>query len=204
MKTVTKVTAILGILGIALLLAFTPNTNKKRIVIDAGHGGHDTGKIVDELTESAVNLSIAKKVKILAEQQGVEVILLREDNKFISLTDRAAMINDLNPDLFISIHIDSAIDKELELGNHMFIHDKVTTKEAAVQLAGKLSVALIQNSDFKQSKVSMQNVAVLRLAKVPGVYMSLGNMMNDKEREYLTSDAGQEQVAMSIVKALLN
>ena len=204
MKSVSKIIAILGILVIALLLAFSPALNKKRIVIDAGHGGHDTGQKLDELTESALNLSIATKVQTLAAQQGIEVILLREDDSFMSLTDRAGIINDLNPDFFISIHVDNATDKKQELGNHMFIHDKITTKEASVQLAGKLSAALIQNSAFKQSKVSMQNFALLRLAKVPGVYMSLGNMMNDKEREYLTSDAGQEQVAMSIVKALLN
>ncbi len=204
MQSITKITAIIGILGFALLLAFTPPTNKKRIVIDAGHGGHDTGQIVDNLTESAINLTIAKKIQAQAEKQGMEVILLREDNSFVSLTDRAGMINDLNPDFFISIHVDNATNKNQELGNQMFIHDKVSTKEASAQLAGKLAAAFLENLDIKHSKISLQNFTLLRLVKVPGIHMSLGNMINDKERDYLTSDAGQQAVAASIVEALLD
>jgi hypothetical protein len=60
---IRKITATLGILSMALLLAFTPTTDKSNIV-DAGHGGHDTGKTVDESTKARLIYKSLKKSRI--------------------------------------------------------------------------------------------------------------------------------------------
>lgn len=202
MKMTTKVTATLGILSMALLLAFTPATDKKRIVIDAGHGGHDTGQAVDEFTESAINLQIAKKIQEIAEQEGVEVILLRNDDTFADLAQRAEQINALNPDMLISVHINSDTDGKAEMGNHMFIHDKESTKANSIDLASKLTTTMAMGTAFKVSRVTLANFAVLRLTNCPSVLMNLGNIKNQKERDYVTSAAGQEAIAKAIVAAI--
>lgn len=202
MKMTTKITATLGILSMALLLAFTPATDKKRIVIDAGHGGHDTGQAVDEFTESAINLQIAKKIKEIAEQEGVEVILLRNDDTFANLAQRAAQINALNPDMLISVHINSDIDGKTEMGNRMFIHGRESTKANSIALASKLTTSMAMGTSFKESRVREANFAVLRLTSCPGVLMEIGNIKNNKERDYVTSAAGQKDIAKAIVAAI--
>jgi N-acetylmuramoyl-L-alanine amidase len=202
MKTVSKIAESLGILSIALLLSFAPATDKKRIVIDAGHGGHDTGQSVNELTESAINLQIAKRIQAIAEQEGLEVILLRDDDTYTTLNERAESINALNPDLLISIHINSDIDGTTEMGNRMFIHDKESTKAKSIRLAGKLALAMSAETDFKDTQITTANLAVLRLTNCPSVLMNIGNIKNKKERDYVTSAAGQEAIARAVVAAV--
>lgn len=204
MKTTSKTAAIVTLFALALLLAFTPANDKKRIVIDAGHGGHDTGKVLDDHKESAISLQIAKKVQQLGAQKGIEVILLREEDQFIALADRAKTINELQPDMFISIHINNYKDKEKQLGNKIFVDGKERTKEKSTLLAGNLAASFAAHTAFGTSKIEVQNFALLRLTEVPGVLLNMGNMTNDQERTYVASAAGQQEIATSIVAALLN
>ncbi|MEM9592754.1 MAG: N-acetylmuramoyl-L-alanine amidase [Acidobacteriota bacterium] len=76
----------------------------RRIVIDPGHGGDDTGTTGSGLTEKELTLDIAKRVRSQLEDT-FEVFMTREDDRAISLRDRAKMANDLRGDLFVSIHI---------------------------------------------------------------------------------------------------
>jgi N-acetylmuramoyl-L-alanine amidase len=76
-----------------------------RIVIDAGHGGHDPGAKIRGLTEAEVTLDIALRLeKLFLKQSGVEVILTRRSNAFIALGERTAIANRSGADLFLSIH----------------------------------------------------------------------------------------------------
>ncbi|QWR76022.1 N-acetylmuramoyl-L-alanine amidase [Candidatus Magnetomonas plexicatena] len=79
---------------------------RKKIVIDPGHGGHDTGAIgVTGLLEKDVVLDVAKMVSaILRDKYMYDVYLTRDDDTFISLDERAAIANGKNADLFVSIH----------------------------------------------------------------------------------------------------
>ncbi|HWP85993.1 MAG TPA: N-acetylmuramoyl-L-alanine amidase [Terriglobia bacterium] len=84
-----------------------------RILIDPGHGGHDTGTIGPSgYTEKELVLDIAQRLgKLIEEQLGSEVIYTREDDRFVSLEDRAQMANQRQADLFISIHANSSRSK---------------------------------------------------------------------------------------------
>jgi N-acetylmuramoyl-L-alanine amidase len=81
-----------------------------RIVIDPGHGGHDTGTIGPGGTmEKDLVLSVAKDLKeLLEENLGAEVILTRKDDSFVSLEERTAIANQHQADLFLSIHANSS------------------------------------------------------------------------------------------------
>jgi N-acetylmuramoyl-L-alanine amidase len=83
-----------------------------KIVIDAGHGGHDTGTIgPNGLMEKDLVLDVALKLgKLLEDRMGAEVIYTRDDDTFIPLETRTAIANKEQADLFISIHANSSSD----------------------------------------------------------------------------------------------
>jgi N-acetylmuramoyl-L-alanine amidase len=80
-----------------------------RIVIDAGHGGHDPGASANRVVEKELVLDIALRLeKLLKEQPGMEVVLTRRDDTFVELEERTAIANRENADLFLSIHANVA------------------------------------------------------------------------------------------------
>jgi N-acetylmuramoyl-L-alanine amidase len=85
-----------------------------KIVIDAGHGGHDTGTIgPNGLLEKDVVLDVAKRLgRLLEARLGAEVIYTRRDDTFIPLETRTAIANRERADLFISIHANSSRDSD--------------------------------------------------------------------------------------------
>jgi N-acetylmuramoyl-L-alanine amidase len=85
-----------------------------KIVIDAGHGGHDTGTIgPNGLLEKDVVLDVARRLgRLLESRLGAEVIYTRRDDTFIPLETRTAIANRERADLFISIHANSSRDSD--------------------------------------------------------------------------------------------
>ena len=83
-----------------------------RIVVDAGHGGHDTGTIgPNGLREKDLVLDVALRLgKLLDQRMGAEVVYTRDDDTFIPLETRTAIANQQQADLFISIHANSSSD----------------------------------------------------------------------------------------------
>jgi N-acetylmuramoyl-L-alanine amidase len=80
----------------------------RRVVIDAGHGGHDTGAVGKGGTdEKDVALAIALRLGQVLTDQGLEVVHTREDDHFVRLEDRARLANEARGDLFISVHCNS-------------------------------------------------------------------------------------------------
>jgi N-acetylmuramoyl-L-alanine amidase len=84
-----------------------------RIVIDPGHGGHDSGTLgVDGIEEKDVVLDVALRLgKLLHERLGEEIIYTRSDDTFIPLETRTAIANKAQADLFLSIHANSSPDE---------------------------------------------------------------------------------------------
>lgn len=83
-----------------------------RIVVDAGHGGHDTGTLgPDGIREKDVVLDVALRLgKLLRQRMGSDVIYTRDDDTFIPLEQRTAIANKAQADLFISVHANSSSD----------------------------------------------------------------------------------------------
>jgi N-acetylmuramoyl-L-alanine amidase len=84
-----------------------------RIVIDAGHGGHDSGTLgVDGIEEKDVVLDVALRLgKLLHDRLGAEIIYTRSDDTFVPLETRTAIANKAQADLFLSIHANSSPDE---------------------------------------------------------------------------------------------
>jgi N-acetylmuramoyl-L-alanine amidase len=86
----------------------------RRVVIDAGHGGHDTGAIGPSgVREKDVALAIALKLKERLLALGLDVMLTRDDDTYVHLEERASIANTAKGDLFISVHCNAAPRKEL-------------------------------------------------------------------------------------------
>jgi N-acetylmuramoyl-L-alanine amidase len=80
-----------------------------RVVIDAGHGGHDPGARVRGLTEASLTLDIALRLEeLLRKQPSVEVVQTRRKDTFVSLEERAEIANRAGADLFVSIHANAS------------------------------------------------------------------------------------------------
>ena len=80
-----------------------------RIVIDAGHGGHDPGAMANGLSESELTLDVANRLtKLLQKQEGVEVVMTRSADVFVPLEERTAIANREGADLFLSIHANAS------------------------------------------------------------------------------------------------
>ena len=101
-KTADGETSLIRALGLKI----------NRIVIDAGHGGHDSGTLgADGIEEKDVVLDVALRVgKLLHERLGAEIIYTRSDDTFIPLETRTAIANKAQADLFLSIHANSSQD----------------------------------------------------------------------------------------------
>jgi N-acetylmuramoyl-L-alanine amidase len=85
-----------------------------RIVIDPGHGGHDPGAQVKGLSEAEVTLDIALRLeKLFTKESGVQVVLTRRNDTFVSLQERTAIANRDGADLFLSIHANANDDASL-------------------------------------------------------------------------------------------
>jgi len=102
-KTADGETSLIRALGLKI----------NRIVIDAGHGGHDSGTLgVDGIQEKDVVLDVALRVgKLLHDRLGAEIIYTRSDDTFIPLETRTAIANKAQADLFLSIHANSSQDE---------------------------------------------------------------------------------------------
>jgi N-acetylmuramoyl-L-alanine amidase len=87
-----------------------------RVVIDAGHGGTDPGAALPELSEKAITLDIAMRLRRLLTQSGFEVIATRSDDHLIPLRERAHIANVSASDIFVSIHVNSIVDHTNEHG----------------------------------------------------------------------------------------
>jgi len=116
-----------------------------RIVIDPGHGGHDTGTIGPTgFMEKDLALDVARRLgKLLQEQHGAEVIYTREDDTFVPLENRIALANEKQADLFVSIHANSSRNRRVRGVETFYLN--VTNDPEALELAAREN-ALAQTS----------------------------------------------------------
>jgi len=103
-----------------------------RVVIDAGHGGHDTGSIGPTgFTEKELVLDVAKRLKTLIEEQmGAEVVLTRDTDTFVALESRTQRANQEKADLFISIHANSSPEKTVRGVETFFLNLNTQSRDA--------------------------------------------------------------------------
>lgn len=117
-----------------------------RIVIDAGHGGHDPGAMVGSRTEAAITLDIALRLeKLLSKQPGLDVILTRRTDVFIPLQERTEIANREGADLFVSIHVNASANSKAR-GIETYLLDFASDADAERVAARENSASLLTMS----------------------------------------------------------
>ena len=121
----------------------------KKIVIDAGHGGHDPGAVGKLFKEKDIALSIALKLgeQIKRELPGVQVIFTRDTDVFLPLHIRTKIANEAQADLFISIHCNFAKNREA-YGTETFVMG-VHTAQENLDVARRENASILLETDFE-------------------------------------------------------
>jgi N-acetylmuramoyl-L-alanine amidase len=125
----------------------------QRVIIDPGHGGHDTGTIGPSgFTEKELVLDVSKRLKELIEKElGAEVVMTRDEDKFIPLETRTAIANQQEGDLFVSIHANSSKFRTVR-GVETYYLNLTTSREA-------LDVATRENAASEHSIHELQELS---------------------------------------------
>ena len=132
---------------------------KKRVVIDAGHGGHDPGAVgPNNLYEKDVVLDIALKLRsILATDQNYEVFLTRDKDVFLPLEQRTAIANSKNADLFVSIHA-NASPRRTAKGIETYMLNWTNNEEAMKVAARENAISLKKMRQMNKKEMDILDI----------------------------------------------
>ena len=134
-------------------------SEKKRIVIDAGHGGHDPGAIgPNKVYEKDVVLDIALKLRdLLQKNQNYEVFLTRDKDVFIPLEQRTAIANSKNADLFVSIHANASPNRSAK-GIETYMLNWTTDEEAMKVAARENAISLKKMRQMNKKQMDILDI----------------------------------------------
>ncbi len=192
-----------------------PTTNKI-IVIDPGHGGVDPGAISDNgKKEKDITLNISLKLKRLLEQSGTVVILTRSEDvglyteksrtysqkKNEDLRNRRIMVNDIAPDIFITIHLNSFPQKRYYGAQTFYQKGSEKGKRLAELIQEELKNVLDKNN--KRVPQSRDTIYLLREVNATSILVECGFLSNANEARQLCDTKYQEKIAWSIYTGII-
>lgn len=180
---------------------------KNFIILDPGHGGHDVGTqsiSKPRYQEKSFNLITARHVRRYLQQAGYRVVMTREDDTFVSLDKRAAMANEQQPDLFVSIHYNSAPSAEaqgIEVFYFLSKENKARTQKSK-KLAQNILKNVLKHTDANSRGVKSGNFLVIRETTVPAVLIEGGFLSNEAELLNIKNPDYVKKLAWGISKGI--
>lgn len=176
-------------------------TTKKRIILlDAGHGGTDTGVKEDGFEEKDIVLKIAKVIQDKNPFNDVDFILLRNDDEQIINTNRANMINEIKPDLVLSLHANYNV-KNTKKGAEVHISPMNPHFEESKKL-GEIIEKNISALGLENLGIIETNSKILRDSKVPIIMLEIGYLTNDDDRNFLINEDNYPKIANKIYESI--
>lgn len=188
-------------------------TGEVCVVIDAGHGGDDPGKIgVNKAKEKEINLKIAKKIKELLEKEKIKVVMTRTDDgglyqqnssnkKVEDMRKRCEIISKAKPVFTVSIHQNSYPQESVK-GAQVFYYGQSQQGE---KLAKTLQQVLIEQLDPQNHRQAKANESYFMLKKTesPTVIVECGFLSNYEEAQLLVTEEYQQKVAQAVAAGIL-
>lgn len=170
---------------------------KSLIVIDAGHGGKDPGATsISGVLEKDFNLAIALRVdELLKQEQDIITVMTRSDDTYPTLDERVKIANELQADIFISIHANSG--SATASGT-----ETLYTRDASITLADTVHRHVIEAAGLKDRKAKHQNLKVTRETTMPAVLLEAGFLSNPQDDAVLKDPAVQDRIAAGIVAGI--
>lgn len=183
------------------------NKSRACVVIDAGHGGSDPGKVgINNQLEKEINLKIAEILKDFLQAEGIEVVMTRESDaglydegasnkKVQDMKRRLEIIEKADPVIVVSIHQNS-YHEEYVKGAQVFYY---TTSESSRQLAEVIQEQLRSlDPDNRREAKGNDSYFLLKKTSKPIVIVECGFLSNRGEAEKLSSALFQEKMAWNI------
>ncbi|MGG1662770.1 N-acetylmuramoyl-L-alanine amidase [Brevibacillus sp. NRS-1366] len=184
--------------GIEVQLTPKPQKTGYLIVIDAGHGGKDPGTLgTTGNHEKDYNLAVANKVvELLKQYPEFQVVPVRTTDVFYELSERAAIANEREADLFLSIHANAAPSGKAG-GTETFYYN-ANSKTFAEVVHKHLQGA----TQFQDRGVKASGFYVIKNTNMPAVLTETGFLSNPTENAQLTNPAFQDKIAKALVAAI--
>jgi N-acetylmuramoyl-L-alanine amidase len=172
----------------------------KTIVIDAGHGGKDSGAASKTgLMEKMLTLKTVQLLKKKLEPYGANIVLTRSDDRYLTLEERVETAYRHHADAFISIHYDSSQDPHAA-GTTIYYYDLFSDYLFAWSFHEPFSRMMA----LPFRGISFGDYYVIRENKLPSVLMELGYLSNPTEASIIATDSYQQQVTEAIVNGIRN
>lgn len=224
---IKKKIIVLVVIAIIILIVFTNIHNdsvpvvslpilNKVIALDAGHGGFDPGAVGDQgKNEDDLNLEIVLRVRRLIEQSGGIVILTRETDEGLiteksdtyrkkkneDLRNRRILINNSEPDVFLSIHLNS-FPQSRYFGAQTF-YKKGCDKSKLLSEIIQQELRNVLDKNNTRKPQSRDSIYLLREVDVPSVLIECGFMSNSREEKLLNNPKYQEKIAWAVYIGLI-
>jgi N-acetylmuramoyl-L-alanine amidase len=210
---------ILNLFTVLFLVSMPVKVNAeqvKKIVIDPGHGGIDSGCIMKNIHEKDITLDISKKVKSYLQQKGFDVVLTRYGDESLykyckagdtierrDLNARVNKINESNASIFVSIHVNSYYDPDINGSITFFFSEQCfQSKDLAKSIQRSLNNLIIDGKKRMSHNSRAEEYYILKNTTIPGVLVETGFITNPKERVWLTTKAYRESIAKSIASGI--
>ena len=188
---------------------FATSVNKKVIVIDAGHGGWDPGKVgKNDVMEADINLAIAEDLQVMLETGGAVVFMTRADDtalgdtKNADLSARSAMPTDMQAHIFVSVHQNAYHTSNVRGAQTFYYGDSEKSKQLAEVVQARMR-SFLDAENRKEAKAN-ENYYLLRKTATPAIIVECGFLTNDAEAEMLAREDYQEKVAWAIYMGILD
>lgn len=170
------------------------------VVIDPGHGGPtDLGAIgIGGLVEKEIVLEISLQVTQLLQQQGIQVVMTRQDDRDLDLPPRSEIANRINADLFVSIHANAISMSRPDVnGVETFYYD------SGEALAQDIQASILQAFPMADRGVRQARFHVLRNTKMPAVLVEVGFVTGNYDALILANPQQRTRMAQAIARGIL-
>lgn len=189
------------------------DVGKMCVVLDAGHGGKDPGKVgVTGCYEKDINLKITEKLKTFLEMADIEVVLTRDGDyglyqetdkskKNADMKNRVRLIEEREPLLAVSIHQNSYSGGSIKGAQTFYYEESNGSKELARLIQNRM-VSTLDKDNHRKEK-SNDSYYLLKNTTCPMVIVECGFLSNDEECKLLETDYYQEKVAWAIYMGIM-
>ncbi len=170
---------------------------KNKVVLDPGHGGTDYGAIREGINEKDITLDLTQRVASILKSKGYKTAMTRTDDIYIGLQERCDFTETENPEIFVSIHVNSAVATDPYGIETHYYH------EPSKELAEVIQKHLIQNIDTKDRGILKSKFYVINHTDVPAVLVETGFLSNPNERAELITEKRKQATAKAIAEGII-
>ena len=169
------------------------------VIIDPGHGGKDPGAIgIGGVQEKNIILPIGKRIAEILERNGIQVIMTRDSDYFVTLPGRVTMAEQANASVFVSIHANSAGENRPEVSGLETYH-----YDTGLTLARIVHSKILQSLNIRDRSVRRARFYVLRKNSMPAILVETGYLTGRDDVAKLRTSAYQNQMAEAIAQGIL-